>query len=78
MATKLTRPQPLDYRMWGAMLQGISQTSLKAQTISELKSALQQIYDDLPQTTINKAINDFHKRLNACASVGGGHFEHTI
>jgi len=28
-------------------------------TIPELKSALQQIWDDLPQTTINKAISNF-------------------
>jgi len=34
----------------------------------------QQIWDDLPQITINKAINDF-KRLNACVSADGGHFE---
>jgi len=33
----------------------------------------QQIF---PQITINKAINDFHKRLNACASADAGHFEH--
>jgi len=24
----------------------------------------------------HKAINDFRKRLNACISAGGGHFEH--
>jgi len=34
----------------------------------------QQICDDLPQTTINKAINDFRKRLNACVSANRGHF----
>jgi len=28
----------------------------------------QQVWDDLPQTTINKGINDFRKRLNACVS----------
>jgi len=28
----------------------------------------------LPQTTINKAINDLRKRLNACVSAYGGHF----
>jgi len=40
----------------------------------------QQIWDDLPQTTINKAINDFRnrKRLNACVSADGGHFEHIM
>jgi len=50
----------------------------KPKTIPELKSALQQIWDDLPQTTINKAISDFHKRLNSCVSAGGRHFEHTM
>jgi len=33
-------------------------------------------YSDLPQTTINKAVNDLRKRLNACVSADGGHFEH--
>jgi len=28
---------------------------------------------DLPQTTVNKAINDLRKRLNACVSADGGH-----
>jgi len=28
----------------------------------------------LPQTTINKAIKDFRKRLNAYVSADGGHF----
>jgi len=28
----------------------------------------------LPQTTINKAINDLRKRLNACVLADGGHF----
>jgi len=31
----------------------------------------------LPQTTINKAINDLRKRLNAWVSADGGQFEHT-
>jgi len=37
-----------------------------------------QFWDDLPQTTINKAINNFCKRLNACVSADGGHFEHIM
>jgi len=60
------------------MLQAFHKLHPKSKTIPELKSALQQIWDDLPQTTINKAINDFRKRLNTCASAGGGHFEHMI
>jgi len=27
---------------------------------------------------INKAINDLCKRLNACTSANGGHFEHIM
>jgi len=55
---------PLDYHVWGAMLQAFHKLHPKPKTIPELKSALQQIWDDLPQTTINKAVNDFRKRLN--------------
>ena len=52
---------PLDYHVWGAMLQAFHKLHSKPKTIPELKPALQQIWDDLPQTTINMAINDFCK-----------------
>jgi len=33
----------------------------------------------VPQTTINKAINDYHKRLNKTRVLAdGGHFEHIM
>jgi len=38
-------------------------------------------YSYLPQTTINKAINDLRKRvngLNACVLANGEHFEHIM
>ena len=69
---------PIDYYEWGAMLQAFHKLNPKPKTIPELKSALQQISDDLPQTTINKAVYDFRERLNASVSTGGGHFEHQI
>jgi len=49
---------PLNYHMWGAMLQALYKLQSKPKTISELKGTLQQIWDDLPETTINKVIND--------------------
>jgi len=64
--------------VWGAMLLAFHKLHPKPKTIPELKSALQQIWDDLPQTTINKAVNNFRKRLNKCVLAGGGHFEHTM
>jgi len=48
------------------MLQAFHKLNPKPKTIPELIGALQQIWDDLPQTTINKATYDFRKRLNAC------------
>jgi len=35
-------------------------------------------YSDLPRTTVNKAINNLHNRLNACVLADGGHFEHIM
>jgi len=32
----------------------------------------------LPQTTINIAINDLRKCVNACVSADGEHFEHIM
>jgi len=60
------------------MLQAFHKLQSKPKTIPELKSALQQICDDLPQTTINKAIDVFRKRLNAWVSTDGEHFEHDV
>jgi len=37
-----------------------------------------KVFSDLPQTTINKAINDLRKRLNARVSVRFGHFAHIM
>jgi len=41
---------PTDYHVWGAMLQTFHKYHPKPKTIPELKSAQQQIWDDLPQT----------------------------
>jgi len=35
-------------------------------------------YSDLPQTTINKAINNLRKRLNARVLARFGHFAHIM
>jgi len=35
-------------------------------------------YSDLPQTTINTAINGLRKGLTARVSADGGHYEHVM
>ena len=69
---------PLDYHVWGAMLERYHKLQPKPKTIAELKAALQSIWDDMPQAPINKAIKNFTKRLKACVQANGGHFEHLM
>ena len=50
---------PFDYHVCAVMLQAFHKLRSKPKIIPELKSAFRQIWDDLPQTTINKAITTF-------------------
>lgn len=69
---------PLDYSVWGAMLERYKMFNPKPKNIDDLKKVLQLIWDQLPQDSINKAILGFTKRLRACVKAGGGHFEHVL
>jgi len=60
------------------MLEEFNNLNPKPQDTSELMIVLQTTWDKLPDETILRAIIDFRKRLNACVSAGGAHFEHTI
>ena len=61
----------------GAMLEACHKLKTKPKTIAELKEALQVIWDNLPQGSINRAVKDISKRLKACVEGGGGHFRHS-
>jgi len=50
---------PLDYHVWGAMLQAFHKLHPKPKTIPELKSALQQIWDDLHRQRLSKLSTTF-------------------
>jgi hypothetical protein len=69
---------PLDYHVWGAMLEKYHKLQPKPKTIRELKIALELIWDDLPQEPIKKAIKSFTKRLKTCVANCGGHIEHVL
>jgi len=62
---------PLDYHVWGAMLERYKTFQPKPNTTDELKKVLQTIWDDLPQNSINKAVLSFIKKLRACVKAGG-------
>ena len=67
---------PLDYHVWGAMLEKYHKLQPKPKTIDALKVVLQTIWRELPQAPIDKAVASFTKRLTACVAANGGHFEH--
>jgi len=69
---------PLDYHVWGAMLERYKTFKPKPNTIDELKKVLQTIWDDLSQNFINKTILSFVKRLRAYVKAWSGHFEHVL
>lgn len=69
---------PLDYSIWGAMLEKFHKLNPKPQNLVELKAVLQTIWDDLPLETIRKSVLSFRKRLVACVKAEGGHFEHLL
>ena len=67
---------PLDFHVWGVMLHKYQAYVPKPTTTSELKTVLENIWSDLPQLSIEKAILAFRKRLQSCIKADGGHFEH--
>src|SRR6218665_3528032 len=47
---------PVDYHVWGAMLERYKTFNPKPKNIEDLKNVLQVIWDQLPQVSINRAI----------------------
>jgi transposase len=69
---------PLDFHIWGAMLERYQGYTPKPKDKAELKTVLQAIWDDLPQEPIDRAILSFRRRLLACIKAEGAHFEHLL
>uniref|UniRef100_A0A914DZB4 Uncharacterized protein n=1 Tax=Acrobeloides nanus TaxID=290746 RepID=A0A914DZB4_9BILA len=45
------------------------------QSINALKKSLVKAWNKIPQEVIDRAVDDFPKRLQKCIDAGGGHFE---
>ena len=69
---------PLDYYVWGVMQDKYNKLNPKPASCSELKIALQNIWDELPLIQIQKAIGSIRQRLQSCVRAEGGHFEHML
>ena len=69
---------PLDFYVWGAMLDKYENHNPKPKNTTELKATLQDIWNELPQEQIELAILSVRKRLTACVNAAGSHFEHLL
>jgi len=69
---------PLDYHVWGAMLERYRKYTPKPTNTVEPKTALLSTWKHLPQEFTDGAILSFHKRLRPCVAAAGGHFEHSL
>jgi len=69
---------PLDYQVWGAMLEKFSELKPKPHNVAELKTALLTIRDDLLNETVRKSVLRFPKRSAECIKAEGGQFEHSL
>lgn len=69
---------PLDFCVWGIMLEKFRQFQPKPKTVVQLRAALQQIWDNLSQQTLKKAVLSTRERLQACVQAEGEHFEHLL
>ena len=67
---------PVDYKIWSVMQQRVYQT--KVQDLDELKQRLIDVWNSMPQSIIDDAINEWRKCLRACARMRGGHFQHAL
>ena len=46
--------------------------------VDELRERLISVWCELDQSVVNRAIEDWRRRLLACVDAEGGHFEHYL
>uniref|UniRef100_A0A914C539 Uncharacterized protein n=1 Tax=Acrobeloides nanus TaxID=290746 RepID=A0A914C539_9BILA len=63
----------LYYSMWSIL--EAEACSKPHQSIDALKKSLVKSWNAIPQEVIDRAVDDFPKRLKKCIEAGGGHFE---
>ena len=53
---------PMDYHVWGAMMEAYRKFKTKPKTSAKLEEAFQVIWDNLPQGQIDKAVKDLSNK----------------
>ena len=64
---------PLDYSIWSILE---AQVNAEAHdSVDSLKQAIMEAFENLNQDMINRAVDDWMRRLDAVIAAEGGHFE---
>ena len=63
----------LDYSIWSIL--EAEACSKPHQSVEALKKSLVAAWNKIPQKVIDRAVDDFPKRLQKCIEARGGHFE---
>ena len=66
----------VDYKISGILQERVDKTSSK--DVDELRRQIAEKWNKLDQRIIDKAVEEWRKRLQACVAAGGGHFEHQM
>ena len=67
---------PLDYCVWGALKEIVYTRSFT--TLEGLKAVITEEFEAISQTFIDKAIQQWRKRLQMVVKNSGGHIEHLL
>ena len=66
----------VDYRIWGLIQERVYQTAIR--DTDDLKQCLTCVWDELKQSVVDKAIEQWRPRLRACIRAKGQHFEQLL
>lgn len=67
---------PVDYKIWGCMQERVYKKPIH--DLAQLKQRLVQVWAGFEQAIVDKAIDQWRKRLRACVKAKGQHFEHLL
>uniref|UniRef100_A0A1A8QL64 Tc1-like transposase DDE domain-containing protein n=1 Tax=Nothobranchius rachovii TaxID=451742 RepID=A0A1A8QL64_9TELE len=66
---------PIEH-LWDIMFWSTRRRQVARQTVQELRDALTQIWEEMPQDTIRCLIRSMPRRCQACTQARGGHTRH--
>ena len=67
---------PVDYRIWGVMQDRVYQTPVRE--VAYLRQCLIDTWNDLSQSIVDDAVDEWCKRLQACVNEKKRNFEHLL